>query len=122
MDEQTTAVLALQLVALCCIACALILYLLCRIRQRDDVESGLPPALYPFSDAEAAPTVDLGAGRAVLVTCCDTALGLQLAMHLGDAGFRVFAGVKKGAEPAENGMPTNTPARSDQTKTLACFR
>lgn len=41
-------------------------------------------------------------GRSVLITCCDTALGLQLAMHLSNVGFRVFAGLRSGvAAPGE---------------------
>lgn len=34
MDDNTSIVLALQLLALCCIACALLLYLLRRIRPQ----------------------------------------------------------------------------------------
>lgn len=42
------------------------------------------------------------AGRSVLITCCDTALGLQLAMHLSNVGFRVFAGLRTGqAQPGD---------------------
>jgi 3-hydroxybutyrate dehydrogenase len=33
-------------------------------------------------------------GRAVLITSCDTAFGLQCALHLSNLGFRVFAGLK----------------------------
>lgn len=40
------------------------------------------------------------AGRSVLITCCDTALGLQLAMHLSNVGFRVFAGLRSASPSA----------------------
>nr|CAD7572197.1 unnamed protein product [Timema californicum] len=95
MDDQTALILALQLVALCCIAAALLMYLLCRIRNRrannDDQGSG---------DCG----LDVGLGRAVLITSCDTVLGLQCALHLSWLGFRVFAGFKNvGEGDAENG-------------------
>nr|CAD7440817.1 unnamed protein product [Timema bartmani] len=95
MDDQTALILALQLVALCCIAAALLMYLLCRIRNRrannDDQEGG---------DCG----LDVGLGRAVLITSCDTVLGLQCALHLSWLGFRVFAGFKNvGEGDAENG-------------------
>nr|CAD7261374.1 unnamed protein product [Timema shepardi] len=95
MDDQTALILALQLVALCCIAAALLMYLLCRIRNRrannDDQGSG---------DCG----LDVGLGRAVLITSCDTVLGLQCALHLSWLGFRVFAGFKNvGEGDAGNG-------------------
>ncbi|XP_018571583.1 D-beta-hydroxybutyrate dehydrogenase, mitochondrial [Anoplophora glabripennis] len=82
MDEQTALVLALQLVALFSIAGALLLYLLCKIRATGGSEL-----------SENAP----GAGKPVLVTSCDNAVGLQIALHLANRGFRVFAGLKEGA-------------------------
>lgn len=63
MDEQTAWVLALQLVALLSIASAILLYLLCKIRGNH--ESGF---------SESSP----GAGKPVLITCCDNAIGLQV--------------------------------------------
>lgn len=66
MDEQTALVLALQLVALFSIAGALLLYLLCKIR----------PGAIP-EGSENFP----GAGKAVLVTCADTSIGLQVGYY-----------------------------------------
>ncbi|XP_050299209.1 D-beta-hydroxybutyrate dehydrogenase, mitochondrial [Anthonomus grandis grandis] len=83
MDQQTAWMLALQLVALISIAGAILLYLVCKIRGGSD------PAC-----TESGP----GAGKAVLVTCCDNAMGLQIAIHLANLGFRVFAGLKPGPE------------------------
>ncbi|CAG9856097.1 unnamed protein product [Phyllotreta striolata] len=82
MDENTALVLALQLVALFSIAGALLLYLLCKIRggSSDLSDGGCP-----------------GAGKPVLVTSADNAIGLQIAVHLANRGFRVFAGLKNGA-------------------------
>lgn len=63
MDGQTALVLALQLVALFSIAGALLLYLLCKIKAGNGSEaSGHLP----------------GGGKAVLVTCADTSIGLQV--------------------------------------------
>ncbi|KDR21364.1 D-beta-hydroxybutyrate dehydrogenase, mitochondrial, partial [Zootermopsis nevadensis] len=87
MDDQTALILALQLIALCCIATALLMYLLCRIRNRYTVGTG-----HDQDDPEV--TLDVGMGRAVLITSCDTAFGLQCALHLSNLGFRVFAGLK----------------------------
>ncbi|XP_066140883.1 D-beta-hydroxybutyrate dehydrogenase, mitochondrial [Euwallacea fornicatus] len=81
MDQQTAWVLALQLVALLSIASAILLYLICKIRgNHDNAISGSTP----------------GAGKPVLVTCCDNAIGLQIALHMANRGFRVFAGLKNG--------------------------
>jgi hypothetical protein len=91
MDDQTALALALQLIALCCIAAALLLYLLCRIRSRYRAGSGRDR-----NDPEVTPNI--GMGRAVLVTSCDTAFGLQCALHLSNLGFRVFAGFKDVSE------------------------
>ncbi|XP_017784383.1 PREDICTED: D-beta-hydroxybutyrate dehydrogenase, mitochondrial [Nicrophorus vespilloides] len=87
MDEQTALVLALQLVALFSIAGALLLYLLCKIKPESGVES-----------EESSP----GAGKPVLVTSCDNAIGLQIALHLADRGYRVFAGLKDGAASGDS--------------------
>ncbi|KAJ3631666.1 hypothetical protein MTP99_012782 [Tenebrio molitor] len=94
MDEQTALVLALQLVALFSIAGALLLYLLCKIRVGNGPEaSGSTP----------------GGGKAVLVTSADNSVGLQIAVHLANRGFRVFAGLKDGAS---SGSPDDSvPSR-----------
>ncbi|XP_069686916.1 D-beta-hydroxybutyrate dehydrogenase, mitochondrial [Periplaneta americana] len=102
MDDQTALILALQLIALCCIAAALLLYLLCRIRNRYIAGSGQDQ-----DDPEV--TLNLGLGRAVLVTSCDTAFGLQCALHLSNLGFRVFAGLK---DPDANGRDDATEGGS----------
>lgn len=91
MDDQTALALALQLIALCCIAAALLLYLLCRIRNRYTSGTGRDR-----DDPEV--TLSIGTGRAVLITSCDTAFGLQCALHLSNLGFRVFAGLKDDSE------------------------
>lgn len=93
MDDQTALALALQLIALCCIAAALLLYLLCRIRNRYTAGTGRGR-----DDPEV--NLNIGTGRAVLITSCDTAFGLQCALHLSNLGFRVFAGLK---DDTENG-------------------
>lgn len=93
MDEQTALVLAIQLVALFSIAGALLLYLLCKIR-----------AGVGFESSENLP----GAGKPVLVTCCDNAIGLQIAIHLANRGFRVFAGLKDGAASGESSDSTSS--------------
>ncbi|CAG9766861.1 unnamed protein product [Ceutorhynchus assimilis] len=82
MDEQTAWVLALQLVALVSIASAIMLYLLCKIKGNHESGSS---ELFP------------GGGKPVVITCCDNAMGLQLAIHLANRGFRVFAGLKNGS-------------------------
>lgn len=94
MDEQTALVLALQLVALFSIAGALLVYLLCKIRTTPEPEAGV---------------VSIGGGKSVLITSCDTAIGLQVALHLGNRGFRVFAGLKDGAGSGAEG--DSVPAR-----------
>ncbi|VVC25369.1 NAD(P)-binding domain,Short-chain dehydrogenase/reductase SDR [Cinara cedri] len=74
MDEETALVLGVQLLALCCIACSLVLYLLRKMSRK---------AVY------SAPAL-----RSVLVTSCETSVGLQLCDRLAAVGFRVFAGYK----------------------------
>lgn len=93
MDDHTSIVLALQLVALCCIASALIMYLLKRMRSQP---TGIQTKEALHADPEDVLT-GRAAGRSVLITCCDTALGLQLATHLSNVGFRVFAGLRSSA-------------------------
>lgn len=82
MDEQTMLVLAIQLTALTCIVGSLLLYLLCKVRNRRHTY-----------DTDFT-SLNVGTGRSVLVTSCDTAFGLQLALHLSALGFRVFAGFR----------------------------
>lgn len=66
MDDNTTVVLTLQLVALFSIAGALLLYLLCKIRTGvgSDFLNGTCP----------------GAGKPILVTSADNAIGLQVSV------------------------------------------
>ncbi|KAK6634001.1 hypothetical protein RUM44_004608 [Polyplax serrata] len=92
MDDQTAFVLALQLIALCTVVSALILYLMCRIRKN---------YFTPFSDGSDLTYMNIGGGKAVLVTSLDNILGLQLAYHLASRGFRVFAGVKPSGYEAD---------------------
>lgn len=82
MDEQTLVILAIQLTALTGIVGSLLLYLLCKVRTKSHTY-----------DAEF-PSLNVGTGRSVLLTSCDTGFGLQLALHLSALGFRVFAGFK----------------------------
>lgn len=82
MDEETIVVLAIQLFALSCIAAALVVYLVCKVNRRKHTY-----------DSEF-PTLNVGTGRSVLITSCETVFGIQLALHLTSLGFRVFAGVK----------------------------
>ncbi|XP_030382041.1 uncharacterized protein LOC115629666 [Scaptodrosophila lebanonensis] len=78
MEPMTMLVLAFQLLALFSIAGALLIYLICKVREDSKT---CPP--------EAQPS------RVVLVTSADTALGLQLCTHLANKGCRVFAGMKE---------------------------
>ncbi|XP_067636762.1 uncharacterized oxidoreductase SSP0419 isoform X1 [Eurosta solidaginis] len=75
MEPMTALVLAFQLLALFSIAGALIIYLICKVR--DDIAEVV----------EAQPST-------VLITSADTALGLQLCTHLANKGCRVFAGMR----------------------------
>ncbi|XP_004520418.1 uncharacterized protein LOC101451974 isoform X2 [Ceratitis capitata] len=75
MEPMTALVLAFQIFALFSIAGALIIYLICKVRD-DNAEV-----------AETQPST-------VLVTSADTALGLQLCTHLANKGCRVFAGMR----------------------------
>lgn len=74
MDAETGAVLALQILALCSIVAALLAYLMRQSRNAtDEYESRNK--------------------RHVLVTSCDTCVGLQIALALYEAGYKVFAGL-----------------------------
>lgn len=75
MEPGTIFVLTIQLIALFSIAGALLLYLLCKVRGARQLPIGPQ-------------------GGSILVTCADTALGLQLCTHLASRGCRVFAGMK----------------------------
>lgn len=70
MDAETGAILALQILALCSIAAALLAYLMRQSRNAtDEYESRNK--------------------RHVLVTSCDTCVGLQIALALYEAGYKV---------------------------------
>ncbi|EDW82689.2 uncharacterized protein Dwil_GK10120 [Drosophila willistoni] len=84
MEPMTMLVLAFQLLALFSIAGALLIYLICKVREDNEI-----------CTAEAQPS------RVVLVTSADTALGLQLCTHLANKGCRVFAGMKE----AQDSLP-----------------
>ncbi|XP_020282690.1 D-beta-hydroxybutyrate dehydrogenase, mitochondrial [Pseudomyrmex gracilis] len=74
MDVETGAILALQILALCSIVAALLAYLMRQSRNAaDEYESRYK--------------------RHVLVTSCDTCVGLQIALALYEAGYKVFAGL-----------------------------
>lgn len=104
MDEQTALVLSLQLVALCCIAVGLLLYLVCRMR------GGGPRGGVAHGACPAAPD----AGLTVLVTSADTALGLQCALRLSQIGFRVFAGVRPQQEDYDGRTKVVVALTSDE--------
>jgi len=92
MDEETALVLGVQLLALCCIACSLVLYLLRKMSRKT---------------VDAVPAL-----RSVLVTSCETSAGLQLCDRLAAAGFRVFAGHKPdvrsdSAESSDRMLPSD---------------
>ncbi|XP_014205700.1 D-beta-hydroxybutyrate dehydrogenase, mitochondrial [Copidosoma floridanum] len=74
MDIETGAVLALQILALCSIVAALLAYLMRQTRS-------------------ASVDAEMYGKRHVLVTSCDTCIGLQLALALSEAGYKVFAGL-----------------------------
>lgn len=101
LDDKTIVVLAVQLLALTCIAGSLLLYLLCKIKNRRHTY-----------DSE----LTVGTGRSVLVTSCDTAFGLQLVLHLSSLGFRVFAGFKPIQDNSDNSIDRTTD--SDASKIL----
>lgn len=70
MDVETWATLALQILALCSIVAALLAYLMRQSRN-------------------ASEEFDMRSKRHVLVTSCDTCIGLQLALALSEAGYKV---------------------------------
>ncbi|KAG8288044.1 hypothetical protein J6590_025388 [Homalodisca vitripennis] len=102
MDEQTLVILAIQLTALTGIVGSLLLYLLCKVRTKSHTY-----------DTEFT-SLNVGTGRSVLLTSCDTGFGLQLALHLSGLGFRVFAGFKPSVEDGEG----ETCGDSDAAKIL----
>lgn len=72
MDAETGAILALQILALCSIVAALLAYLMQQSRNAtDEYESRNK--------------------RHVLVTSCDTCVGLQIALALYEVGYKVIA-------------------------------
>ncbi|ETN61737.1 short-chain dehydrogenase [Anopheles darlingi] len=79
MEVQTALVLTIQLIALFSIAGALLLYLLCKVRGTRDDPTGVQKG-------------------SILVTCADTALGLQICTFFASKGHRVFAGMKDPVE------------------------
>lgn len=99
MDEETALVLGVQLLALCCIACSLVLYLLRKMSRK---------AVY------ASPAL-----RSVLVTSCETSVGLQLSDRLAAAGFRVFAGYKP---DAVDSSPDGRQPSSSSSEACALLR
>ncbi|XP_076238261.1 uncharacterized protein LOC143181627 [Calliopsis andreniformis] len=74
MDAETGAILALQILALCSIVAALLAYLMRQSRNASDE--------YESRNK-----------RHVLVTSCDTCVGLQIALALYEVGYKVFAGL-----------------------------
>lgn len=76
MDVETGAILALQILALCSIVAALLAYLMRQSRNAtDEYESRNK--------------------RHVLVTSCDTCVGLQIALALYEAGYKVIMGMPR---------------------------
>lgn len=71
MDVETGAILALQILALCSIVAALLAYLMRQSRN-------------------AADEYESRNKRHVLVTSCDTCVGLQIALALYEAGYKVI--------------------------------
>lgn len=80
MDVETGAVVALQILAICSIVAALLAYLMQQSRNTDE-------------------EFEMRSRRHVLVTSCDTCIGLQIALALSEAGYKVFAGL---LDPAAN--------------------
>lgn len=71
MDVETGAILALQILALCSIVAALLAYLMRQSRNASDE--------YESRNK-----------RHVLVTSCDTCVGLQIALALYEGGYKVI--------------------------------
>lgn len=74
MDAETGTILALQILALCSIVAALFAYLMRQSRN-------------------ASEEFEMSGKRHVLVTSCETGVGLQIALALAEAGYKVFAGL-----------------------------
>ncbi|CAK9817891.1 D-beta-hydroxybutyrate dehydrogenase, mitochondrial [Anthophora quadrimaculata] len=74
MDAETGAILALQILALCSIVAALLAYLMRQSRNASDE--------YESRNK-----------RHVLVTSCDTCVGLQITLALYEVGYKVFVGM-----------------------------
>ena len=78
MDAETGAILSLQILALCSIVAALLAYLVRQSRNTNE-------------------EYELRSKRHVLVTSCDTCIGLQLALALSEAGYKVTIVVLRNA-------------------------
>lgn len=74
MDVETGAIVTLQILAICSIVAALLAYLMRQSRNTDE-------------------EFEMRCKRHVLVTSCDTSIGLQIALTLSEAGYKVFAGL-----------------------------
>ncbi|XP_058797074.1 D-beta-hydroxybutyrate dehydrogenase, mitochondrial-like [Phymastichus coffea] len=95
MDAETGAILALQILALCSIVAALLVYLM---RQSHNANEEF----------------EMRSKRHVLVTSCDTCIGLQLALALSEAGYKVFAGL---LDPSGNSHATRILRAMEQQRT-----
>lgn len=71
MDVEQGATLALQILALGSIVAALLIYLIRQSRNTDE-------------------EYEIRSKRHVLVTSCDTCIGLQIALALAEAGYKVI--------------------------------
>ncbi|XP_071440723.1 uncharacterized protein [Hetaerina americana] len=140
MEEQTAWLLALQIVALCSIVAALLLYLgrnlacgkhgggcggLCvgggkggvAGEDTDDEVLGEDNPGCGDGVLRLGRRSRVGGGRSVLVTSCDGAFGLQIALHLDRLGFRVFAGLRDVEGPSGKSL-TAAIAASATSPTL----
>lgn len=104
MEPMTALVLAFQLLAIFSIAGALIIYLICKVREDDEDEQQKNGEISSTTAHRAVGQVlatKKGApfrSNTVLVTSADTALGLQICTHLAGKGCRVVAGMKGGVD------------------------
>ena len=71
MDVEQGATLALQILALGSIVAALLVYLIRQSRNTDE-------------------EYEIRSKRHVLITSCDTCIGLQIALSLSEAGYKVI--------------------------------
>lgn len=75
MDVETGAIVTLQILAICSIVAALLAYLMRQSRNTDE-------------------EFEMRCKRHVLVTSCDTSIGLQIALTLSEAGYKVKKKIK----------------------------